>query len=293
MSRLVLLLGCLFLMGSDNFTILESVSFTTAKKRAAEIHADRQTTVYCGCAYNDDNQIDAASCGYSPRVPVTSTGKLNVRTTRVEWEHLVPASRFGQMRICWNEREKYPDCRKSDGGLLSGRACCRRVDPVFQAMEGDLNNLWPAVGELNADRSDKEPLELEGEPREYGKCDFETSSDFFEPAPSTRGAVARAYLYFWQTWGMELTDAERTRFMEWNLADPPTDWELERDGRVRMVQHVGNNWIADHPYAFCTPREKCCRVCSSSKACGDSCISATKSCTKTEGCACNAADVCP
>lgn len=31
----------------------------------------------------------------------------------------------------------------------------------------------------------------------------------------------------------------------------------------------------------------CCKVCRSSKACGDSCISKHKTCSKGKGCACN------
>lgn len=31
----------------------------------------------------------------------------------------------------------------------------------------------------------------------------------------------------------------------------------------------------------------CCKVCKAGKACGDSCISKSKTCTKGSGCACN------
>jgi hypothetical protein len=33
----------------------------------------------------------------------------------------------------------------------------------------------------------------------------------------------------------------------------------------------------------------CCKICSDGKACGDSCIEATKTCEAGPGCACNAA----
>ena len=42
----------------------------------------------------------------------------------------------------------------------------------------------------------------------------------------------------------------------------------------------------------CTPRSKCCKVCSKGKACGDSCISKKYNCKKGSGCACNASQVC-
>ena len=35
------------------------------------------------------------------------------------------------------------------------------------------------------------------------------------------------------------------------------------------------------------PGRSCCRVCTTGKACGDSCISRSKSCNKSGGCACN------
>lgn len=33
--------------------------------------------------------------------------------------------------------------------------------------------------------------------------------------------------------------------------------------------------------------KKCCKVCKKGKACGDSCIAKSKTCTKDPGCACN------
>lgn len=35
-------------------------------------------------------------------------------------------------------------------------------------------------------------------------------------------------------------------------------------------------------------RERCCKVCRTSQACGDSCIARDKTCTKPPGCACDA-----
>jgi endonuclease YncB( thermonuclease family) len=47
------------------------------------------------------------------------------------------------------------------------------------------------------------------------------------------------------------------------------------------------------PYAEAPPDEplsaaSCCKVCTTDKACGDSCISKTKTCRKAKGCACDA-----
>jgi hypothetical protein len=48
----------------------------------------------------------------------------------------------------------------------------------------------------------------------------------------------------------------------------------------------------DAPFESCIPRSECCKVCRKGKACGNSCISASYTCRKGRGCACNAAEVC-
>lgn len=50
--------------------------------------------------------------------------------------------------------------------------------------------------------------------------------------------------------------------------------------------------IAVSDETSCTPRSSCCKVCSTGKACGDSCISRSYICRKEKGCACNSEDVC-
>ncbi|WP_420207655.1 hypothetical protein [Alteromonas gracilis] len=69
-------------------------SFSQAKRFAREIYQDNQSTFYCGCSYNNDGAIDAASCGYEPR-------KQPKRGERLEWEHVVSAWEIGHQRQCW------------------------------------------------------------------------------------------------------------------------------------------------------------------------------------------------
>lgn len=42
----------------------------------------------------------------------------------------------------------------------------------------------------------------------------------------------------------------------------------------------------------CTPEASCCAVCSTGRACGDACISASSTCETLGGCACNESEVC-
>lgn len=54
----------------------------------------------------------------------------------------------------------------------------------------------------------------------------------------------------------------------------------------------GSDAVVKQVDVSCIPRSACCKVCSASKACGDSCISSGFSCSQGVGCACNDEEVC-
>ena len=72
-------------------------------------------------------RVDLNSCGYRVRSQLT-------RAERIEWEYIVPAWVFGHQRQCWQN---------------GGRKTVSVRTPVFRAMEADLHNLAPSVGEVN------------------------------------------------------------------------------------------------------------------------------------------------
>jgi len=130
-------------------------SFSKAKKLAlTQVYKGHHESFYCGCSFNNKKQVDQASCGYVPRTPITKSGKENVRDNRIEWEHVLPASKMGSHLACWgSKRKQFPQCVKSNGKLKSGRDCCQKVNIDFRNAHNDLVNLTPAIGEVNADRS--------------------------------------------------------------------------------------------------------------------------------------------
>ena len=92
-------------------------SFSAAKRIAEDtIYPDHRLTLYCGCGFTKDKEILPDACGYEPR-------NDDPRARRMEWEHVVPASRLGGDRVCWQERELFPECIRSDGSPRSGREC--------------------------------------------------------------------------------------------------------------------------------------------------------------------------
>lgn len=208
-------------------------NFGEAKKQAKKIFKDHQQTFYCGCSYDAKHQIDPSRCGYTPR-------KNGERGERVEWEHIVPAHAFGGSLPCWQQ----PICQQ-EGKRYKGRKCCEEQDPFFRSMEADLHNLVPAVGELNADRSNRVYGEVAGESRAYGACDFEVDfeRDVVEPRPEVRGDIARTYFYFEKTYQLPISEAQRALFDAWAKADPVDEWEAERHRRIKAIQGNGNPFV--------------------------------------------------
>jgi len=212
-------------------------SFSTAKRIALRaIYKGHHTTFYCGCGFTSRKRVKPVKCGYKPR-------RVNARSRRIEWEHVVPASAFGKHRKCWRRKL----CRKRSGKRYKGRRCCRKIDPQFKAMEADLVNLVPAVGELNGLRRDYRFGTVPGEPRIFGRCDFEIDRrrDTAEPPAMRRGEIARTYLYMHYSYpkGLPLTKAQIRRFLRWHRADPPDAWEKDRNKRIARVQGVGNTLV--------------------------------------------------
>ena len=168
--------------------------------------------------------------------------KSESRAERAEAEHVMPASFFGGGRACWTQ----PLCTDSDGKAFDGRECCLEIDPVYQRAHNDLHILFPSVGEVNGDRSSRVFGEISGEARAYGSCDVEIDfdADVVEPAEGVRGDIARAYLYMSETYGVDLSSADRAMFEAWSKADPPDRWEKDRNERVAQQQGNSNRFIS-------------------------------------------------
>lgn len=82
------------LIGLCVFVVLYAQpSFSKSKKILKEIYSKHQKTFYCNIPYiYKGNQTILQNDGsYTPRNPTTGKGKPNVRTQRIEWEHIMPA----------------------------------------------------------------------------------------------------------------------------------------------------------------------------------------------------------
>lgn len=236
-------------------------SFDTVKKRAeSDVYFDRLTTFYCKCDYvfDDVDDIDGdgnvtetmvmpETCGYEPRVPVTRSGNINARISRIEWEHIMPASSFGGELDEWKNHRNYDECKKSNGKSIGGRKCAEKLVPWFKKAHNDMHNLTPAVGELNGDRSNFPYAEIEGESRIYGACDFEVNFEarVTEPPHHVKGDIARTYLYMSREYNIHLDRTTLIQMLYWDRLDPVDDWECERDKRIMSAQGNTNPLVSN------------------------------------------------
>jgi deoxyribonuclease-1 len=221
-------------------------SFESAKRVLYEqVYADHRVTFYCGCTYSPERQVDLASCGLEALAD-------KPRAQRIEAEHIFPAAQFGNFRACWRNPGDFPECVKSTGKTVSGRECCQKVDPVFEAAHNDLFNLVPAVGEVNGKRSDYNWGMVSGEKREFGVCNFEVDSSIrrVEPSETIQGDIARTMFYMEDIYGFRLSDQDRQLFAAWSRQDPPDAWEVERNRRIKAIQGKGNRFIENYAALF-------------------------------------------
>lgn len=207
-------------------------TFTEAKVIAKrEVFFDQsdgpEGDLYCGCKWKwvgkSGGRVDADSCGYEAR-------KQPTRAERTEWEHIVPAWTFGHQRQCWQN---------------GGRKKCVASDPVFRAMEADLYNLYPSVGEVNGDRANFNYGMAAGDAPQYGQCT--TRIDFgartAEPRDEVKGLVARTTFYMFDRYKLNMSRQQQQILMAWSKQYPVSDWERERNERIAKIVGYPNRFV--------------------------------------------------
>lgn len=205
-------------------------NYRGASQVLAQVYTgDLAKDLYCGCPYSGKQNIDTVPCGFRPRENLRR--KSYKRARRIEWEHIVTAHNMGHFRPCWRD---------------GGRKNCTYNDPTFEMMEGDLHNLYPAIGEINGDRSNFMYSQWTNSPEPmYGSC--ETVVDFklkkVQPRKEIRGLIARVHFYMENQYAIKLSNQDRKLFEAWDKMYPVTKEECERDRRIEKKQGNRNPFV--------------------------------------------------
>ena len=207
-------------------------NFKRAKAQLKKLYPSKLApmTFYCGCSIDTRRKNwkpELNQCGYQVR-------KQAKRANRIEWEHIVPAWEFGHQLQCWKKV-----------GKNSARKNCTKTSKPFNLMASDLHNLVPAIGEVNGDRSNYRFSQWNGKPYQYGQCqmlvDFKGRKA--QPSPTSRGAIARTYLYMNQAYHFTLSKQQLNLFKAWNNSYPVDQSECQRDSVIAATQGNHNPFV--------------------------------------------------
>ena len=163
-------------------------SFGKAKSILKKIYGNKNKTFYCDCPYQKKS-IKLKKCKLALK-------KFKKRSKRLEWEHIVPAHAFGQSFKEWRESANVCGYKKNKKGKkkkISPRKCAKK-NQIFSFMESDIYNLVPAIGSVNALRSNFSMAELTQSELEVCPGVMKHNRKFMPPA-NKKGDIARIYMY--------------------------------------------------------------------------------------------------
>ena len=211
-------------------------SFSQAKKMLGQVCADHRVTFYCGAEYDAQSNVTLPD-GFT-------TPKHEKRADKIEWEHALPAENFGQTFAEW--REGAPECVDNRSKAFKGRKCAEKVNAEYRMMQADMYNLFPAIGAVNALRSNFNYAMLAGEPATFGSCDMKISGNKAEPPARARGQIARTYMYMQDSYSRYHMSSQQEQLMKaWDKQYPVDKWECTRAKRIEKLQGNENKFVKE------------------------------------------------
>ncbi|AGH80997.1 putative endonuclease I [Psychromonas sp. CNPT3] len=211
----------------------ESISsFSKAKKiLEKKVYPKHRTTIYCNARFDAKKNV----------IPLKGfqTTKHIKRAKRIEWEHVVPAENFGRTFSAWRSGDKM--CVSSKGKAYKGRRCANKVDAQYRYMQADMYNLYPAIGAVNAMRSNYNFQMLAQTKSMFGSCQMKISNRKAEPPEQARGKIARTYLYMDNAYPhYNMSKSQRKLMTAWDKTYPVSAWECQRSKMIQRLQGSRN-----------------------------------------------------
>ncbi len=211
-------------------------SFNDAKRMLEKkVYYDHRITLYCQAAFDEKKRITLPDGFYTP--------KHEKRSHRVEWEHVVPAENFGRSFAEW--REGSPECVHK-GKAFKGRNCAEKVNKEYRYMQADMYNLYPAIGSVNALRSNYNFTMLgKNVPSTFGSCQMKIDGKRAEPPAEARGQIARSSKYMAAAYPARyrLSRQQQQLMDAWDKMYPVTQWECTRAKRIERLQGNENSFV--------------------------------------------------
>ena len=157
------LMAATFALGALAAGNTTNEDFRDSKKMLErKVYFDHRVTLYCGYAFDKQKNVSLPAGFVAPQ--------HKERAGRVEWEHVVPAENFGRAFKEWREGDGR--CTNEKGHFYKGRRCAEKMSAEYRLMQADMYNLFPAVGAVNAIRSNYNYELLPGVPNTFGTCEM-------------------------------------------------------------------------------------------------------------------------
>jgi deoxyribonuclease-1 len=210
----------------------EIQSFSKAKKTLEkQVYNNHRTSLYCGAIFDAKKKVTAPK-GFT-------TTKYVKRSKRIEWEHVVPAENFGRTFIEWRDGNKL--CINNKGKAFKGRKCAEKINAEYRYMQADMFNLYPAIGAVNALRSNYNFTMLPDVKSDFGSCVMKIDNRKSEPPERARGQVSRTYLYMEDAYKRySMSKQQRQQMGAWDKMYPIDGWECARAKKITILQKSHN-----------------------------------------------------
>lgn len=210
-------------------------SFSKAKKMLEKKVYSQipRTTIYCLASFNNKKKITNAN-GFK-------STKHKKRQKKIEWEHVVPAENFGRAFVEW--REGNQACIKK-GKAYRGRRCAQKTNKAYRFMQADMYNLYPAIGAVNALRSNYSFYsQISAPQQQFGQCSIKIKNKSVQPPNYARGKIARAYLYMESVYPNYKIGRQKRELQAWHKRYPVTESECQRTKIIENIQGNENKIV--------------------------------------------------
>jgi deoxyribonuclease-1 len=108
-------------------------------------------------------------------------------------------------------------------------------------MQSDMFNLYPAIGAVNALRSDYNFTMLPVAKSNFGSCAMKIDNRKAEPPEAARGQIARTYLYMDGAYKRyNMSKSQRKLMGAWDKMYPVDAWECTRTKKISSLQKNEN-----------------------------------------------------
>jgi len=235
MKAITTLLLTLLVITSTLAENQEVQSFQRAKKLLEkQVYNAHPKTFYCGATF-DAKKVVKPPKGFT-------TTKYAKRAKKIEWEHVVPAENFGRTFSEW--RDGHKKCVSSKGKPFKGRKCAEKVNTEYRYMQADMFNLYPAIGAVNALRSNYNFTILPTVKSDFGSCAMKIDNRKAEPPEAARGQIARTYLYMEGAYKRyNMSKSQRQLMTAWDKMYPVNAWECARAKKITGIQQSDNKIV--------------------------------------------------